>query len=227
MRYRISSARRAFAAINNRLLCDSILAAGVSERKVSQLAYQGAIIQIHSSIEVYVTAILEDWCFVRNAATSLNQNLPKPLRSWLVHKDLNGAYKSFQLSKSEKDILQALSFASTTLKLIRDDSGTIAIYSSEIISEHSYPSFKNLEKVFNRLGFAFDAFASKSLRQGARLYFEAFSTTRTTIAHQSAGELTITDVRKFSSRADTIVQLLDRAFFDALCKNTNSNVWPS
>jgi len=224
----VSSARRAFVEKRNGLLAGCKLAASIKERDPRQLALQGGVVQIHAAFEEYVEDFLSGWIFKRASSGAHVRDLPARLRAWLLHIRHEGSYRSFFLQGDEKRVLDAFDKSREPMIGFVDDSYVGRLDATDIICSEGYPSMRNLRKIFYRLGLDdLKSFMSSRIGGNAEQLVDAFSTTRTTIAHSTAGPITYRDVLAFAKRGSKIVQLLDYAFFESLVQSPNSPIWPA
>ena len=92
--------------------------------------------------------------------------------------------------------------------------------------EVSYPSQKNLRRLFNKLGMPnLEAKLSAILRRDVDVMIEGFQSVRTALAHAAPPPITIRDVRMLIGDMQKLVGAIDRVFYYHVLKHGGGGCW--
>jgi hypothetical protein len=98
--------------------------------------------------------------------------------------------------------------------------------SNLVLSETTYPSAKNIKRLFARLGID-DLFArlDKRCKRDMALTIDSFQSLRTALAHESPPNVTIIDVKLHFESMRLLTKALDRVAFNHIYKESGGDCW--
>jgi len=193
-----------------------------------QLIFQSCIFLLCARIEDYTKNFLENILYNYRTKGAKLKDLPENTRIKTIIDHQKDHFKSFYNQEDEKKLIGKLSFSSNiSYQLIFDENPfTNQIRVGNIIATNKYPSIKNLNKVYNRLGIdnitsKINIKASKDLKTS----FESFLSLRESIAHQSTTSITIDDVKRHFLNVIEYINYIDRIVYSHICKTSKSIFW--
>lgn len=198
-----------------------------SNSSVRQLVFQATIFKISAYIEEYLKIAIENWVSMLRKNQKHTGHVPMELRSylfWVSSRSILG--DSFDGS-NEKKFIESNDF--------KHDSFIFSLDSAElpnleiaktILSGKKYPSPKNLEHLFRRIGIS--SIFSEIDKRGRRNYrdiLQSFVDVRAAIAHEDSPYLTLEDIERNISNITEVIQLIDRILFSHVVKYSGNDCW--
>lgn len=192
-----------------------------------QLIYQSCIFLLSARVEDYTKNFIESILYnYRNKGAQLKQ-IPENSRVKAIIDNHKDHFKSYYNQEDEKKLITKLKLANTSYQLIFDDNVfTNQIKPHNIIATNKYPSLKNLNKVYNRLGI--DNIVGKINEKSGKdlkTAFDSFLSQREAIAHQSSTSLTYDDIKRHFSNCLEFINWIDRIVYSHICKTSSSIFW--
>jgi hypothetical protein len=130
-------------------------------------------------------------------------------------------------SGDEGKLLARLSPQMNHYKILNDnDLFSNQITPNLIIGTKKYPSIKNLNLLYNRIGI--NRILIEIQKKGKKDYemmLKSFLDVRETLAHQKAPNITFDDVIRHYRNISEIVGMLDRVTYSYLLKRSGSRFW--
>ncbi len=197
-----------------------------SYHNVRDMVFQCAIFQTSAAIESYLKLIIESW-FQEIKVHSLGGSLPDNVRGYLAVKKFGGAFERYMATREEIPIASMLGSEKVFWSVMTGEAAIpIHIKGSDVHDGTSYPSYKNIQKLFARFGIVniHDRIA-KILRRDVETMIEGFQSIRTALAHAAPPVITITDVRDRLSDMADLVRALDRILYQLINLHGGSACW--
>jgi len=194
--------------------------------QITDMLFQAAIFKTSALLEEYIHNVISDWLKNAERCGKTTDSLPPNLRWYCVAKSQVDAYKNYLYNLDEQKLINSLigkknnDFLSDGLPL----AGLINI--NQIVDDKKYPSVKNLNKLFNRLGIQniFHKVNELSGRSFER-NLQSFLDIRTAIAHQSPPPLTIRDITAHIHNIRRFVSALDKVLYDHVVEHHSTCCW--
>jgi hypothetical protein len=99
-------------------------------------------------------------------------------------------------------------------------------YRSTLIKDKKFPSVRNVEILFRRLGIPriFQALSRRSSTD-VELALRAFMDVRNALAHESPPSITHLDVARYFTQVEVWIEAIDREFYGHVVRSSGSNYW--
>lgn len=203
---------------------------GVLSYAHKNVIYQSLIVLLSSAIEEYHKTFLEDWFFKLRTSRVTMDKIPVNSRMFGFLTATEHHYKSFLYNREgEKDIIKSLVKQKGLLKKYIDDVEVFDLSKFEvaILNKKKYPSTKNVEILYNRLGIPsiFNALSMMGHRD-YKTQLDSFLSIRESIAHVGAGAVTFTDVKNQIAFLQEFIYLLDKELYKHCCRVAGAVYWP-
>lgn len=179
----------------------------------------------HAEIENYIEDIFK--LYIRNLNQKKFLDLNENLRSFLIYKFFqNDGIKN---AKDEKSIINLIKRESTnnSKHFFDKDLSIISIKGEFIYETYKYPSAKNIQKIYKRIGCddIFDM-TSREIRRNAKTILEQLGTYRTSLAHTaSLTNVTVDDIIAALNDIKLFVRGLDKVLYKRIVTDYNQNFW--
>lgn len=233
MPYRRSAFRVEFEARVNELLTQARKAQSLPRELgdqnlagVRDMVFQCAIFQTSAALETYLKLIIESWtqALRRNAK---GEHLPEAIKASFARRRLAPHFKRFAFSEEEGALHQSINAEADLWSFLSGTPHLPAFFDGRALHEAcAYPSFKNLKKLFARLGVLdVDARLSRVLRRDVETLVAAFQDIRTALAHAAPPSITIKDVRDRLGDQLRLVAALDRVMFSHISVHGGPECW--
>jgi hypothetical protein len=231
MPYTRSRARVAFETASSGLLQQSRSASyknsGLSYDH-KNLIYQAAIFRLCALIEEYHKTFFEDLIFQYHSQSATIGDLPTNLRALHLLKDQTPVFETYLSKGDESSSLKKLQPSELRYKVCVDTEPYFnRINANLILGTQKYPSLKNLNKLYNRIGI--QNIMNRSHRLGAKDYsqmLQSFLDVREAISHQQPQPITFIDVKRHFCNVVEFVSILDRIKYVELNKCGSPKFWP-
>lgn len=234
MSYSLSNSRARFVSYSSQLLSvaktTNKLPLGQFSYSYKNYIYQSIVVLLSSAIEEYHKTILEDWFFRLRTASVTMDKIPVNSRMIGLLSVTEHHYKNFLYDREgEKDILKMLAKQKDAMKKYVDDAEAFdhKRFGMIVLGKKKYPSTKNLDALYNRLGIPniFNVL-SKIRHKDFKTQLDSFLSVRESIAHEGAGAVTYDDVKNHISFLNELIYLLDKELYKNCCRVSGSAYWP-
>lgn len=197
-----------------------------SDSDIRDLVFQCSVFLASAATETYVRLLIESW--VQKVRTqNLGTQTPVSARAYIATKRLAGAFAKHAYTNDERALYEHIG---TEMDLWRMMAGAPALpgyFDGKALHDgSSYPSGKNIKKLFARAGInnMLDRISS-NLGRDAEVLIEGFQSVRTALAHSSPPALTIVDVEDLLSDNKALVGAIDRIFFSHVNRHGGALCW--
>lgn len=198
-----------------------------ADSDIRDMVFQCAILQTSAAIETYLKLLIEKWA--QNVRTHLTTDkLPVEAKLFLVSKKLGPHFSTFNVNGEESKLIASLSKEDNFLwSLLIGSSPVPPLFEGRsIYNAATYPSYKNIKKLFARLGIqGIDHLISKNLRRDTETLIGNFQSIRTALAHSSPPAITVLDVENRLSDMRSLVGAIDRIFHGHVVKHGGTACW--
>ena len=198
--------------------------------KFKDYILSSSVFLAHAELENYIEDIFN--LYLRNLSQKKFFDLNEDLRSFLVYKFFkdNNIHQSI-LMNDEKSIISAIKRESSNgAKHIFDkDLEIIYISGKDIYETYKYPSVKNLQKIYKRIGCdnIFNMI-SKEIKKNATNILERIGTYRTSLAHTATlSNITSNDLIFALNELKLFVKGLDKTLYKRIVADYNQIFWRS
>ncbi|WP_343703226.1 HEPN domain-containing protein [Chitinophaga sp.] len=230
MPYSKSRARKEFEIEVNKLLK---LAKKVSYKSSpltyghKQLVNQSCIFLLSARIEDFTKNLIEDLLYsYRSKGATLNA-IPRNIRTkTLLDRQVN-FYRSYYNSSDERSLLKSISIDSPYYGIIDNAANfTNQVFPTNIIGTNKYPSIKNLQILYFRVGINnIISDLNRKARKDIKTNIESFLSLREAIAHQGAPAVTFNDVERHFKNMVEAINYLDRVVYSHIRKESGDKYW--
>ncbi|MGJ5150985.1 HEPN domain-containing protein [Bradyrhizobium sp. HKCCYLR1023] len=228
MPYSRSSSRKSFESRIGALLAEANTAQKLSKSHpgIRDMVFQCAIFQTSAALEEYLKLLIEGWAFSLKQH-NLNKSLPDLPRGFLVSRRLQRHFAQFAYTGDEAQLLKSIPKEYQAWPIFDDRAPLPAYFDGKLLHEKSaYPSFKNLKRLFFRVGIdQFEAKMNRLINGDMETLVEGFQSIRTALAHSAPPALTILDVKKNLRDITKLVSAIDRLFYKHVVENGGSSCW--
>lgn len=190
-----------------------------------------AVFLAFAEIENYVGDVFSSFSNCIRANVTKGSKLPGNVRPHLFLQKSNAPaiFGNFITSNSEKDLFRSFSSAlSSHAGSYIDDAVEIKAFSGkDLYTTIKYPSEKNLEKLFFRIGVdKIFMVLSKILREDAKALLESISSLRTQLAHTGTlPGISAKDVKARLASAERFVGAMDRVMYQVTTSHYKAAEW--
>lgn len=228
MPYYKSSHRKTFEARVIELDRQAKLANRLPRRQhaIRDMAFQCAIFLTSAALETYVKLLIESWIFSL-CDKDFGDKIPDSTRGFIAVHYFRRHFEKFSYSRDEGEVTREVLREHTQWPFFNKPMPLPRYFDGKILSnEVSYPSQRNLKKLFGRVGISdFEDRLSRTLKRDVDLLISGFQDVRTAIAHSSPPELTLRDVRDLLSDMLQLVRAIDRIFYQHVSKHGGVECW--
>ena len=194
------------------------------------LIYKSLVVLLCSSIEEYHKTFIEDWFYkLRSSGVNMDK-VPVNARIFGFLHNTEHYFKNFLYNREgEKEIIDKFARSKDVLKKYVDDTEPFDMswLAANVWSNKKYPSTKNIETLYNRLGIPnIFRVLSAVKHKDYKTPLDSFLSVRESIAHAGAGAVTFDDVKKYIDFVNEFVHLLDRELYKHCCHAAGGDNWP-
>jgi hypothetical protein len=177
-----------------------------SDSDIRDLVFQCAIFQTSAATETYLRLVVESWA-QKFKANKKGKLISPSTRAYFAQKQLDPHFAKYRMDGDEKNLAAALKQKDDLWPLmIGTDELPLFFSGSALHDKSSYPSSRNIRRLFARLGI--DDMIGKlnaNLGRDVEVLIEAFQSIRTALAHSSPPSITILDVEDRLADAKALV----------------------
>ena len=193
---------------------------------IRDMTFQCAVFQTSAALETFLRLSVEGWVqqLKLNAASAA---LPPSVRGRIAAKRLHPQFERYLLRRDESKIHYYLGSQSDLWSLMIGV-GAIPpfIRGEEIHEDCSYPSAKNLTRLFARIGISnVQVEIAKILQRDVEAMIEGFQSVRTALAHAAPPSITLKDVRRLLGDMAALVRAMDRVLYKHVAKYGGTVCW--
>ncbi len=193
---------------------------------VRDMVFQCAVFQTSAAVESYLRLAIESW-FQQIKANSLGARIPDNLRGHLATRKFSGAFERYIATRDEQPLSKMLG-SEKKFWDVMIGAADIPTYigGKDVHDGASYPSYKNLHRLFSRLGIpnVHDRLAA-ILKRDIETMIEGFQSVRTALAHSAPPTITLKDVRSLLADMNDLVRALDRILYSQVNKHGGAACW--
>jgi hypothetical protein len=190
------------------------------------------ILLTSARFEKYLESILDSWGAYINYKSQekkglKNVKVPHNTRMFKLLIGNMQLYRKFLLENNEVQTIKDLQKNIALMYLADDKLNMQSFRISQIYADKKYPSPKNLQKLFFRLGIdnIFDEI-SKKLRKDSKKELDSFNSVRTSIAHEAQiTGLSLDDIKAKLTSIIKITEAIDIILFDHFKSHTGAESW--
>lgn len=193
---------------------------------IRDMVFQCAIFQTSAALEVYIKLLIEGWVFALKTQNK-STDLPVLPRGFLIASRFRKHFDHFAYTGDESQILKSISREYHAWPIFDSDFPLPPYFDGKLFHERTaYPSFKNLKRLFLRVGIDnFQSQMDRLLRSDVETLVENFQSIRTALAHSSPPSLTLLDVRNNLTDMERLVRCIDRVFFRHVARHGGVVCW--
>jgi hypothetical protein len=192
------------------------------------MVFQASIFLLCACLEDYVKVIIEDWIYELKSKSACVKNLPIETRTLALLHFQSEAYKKFLNTNDEKSALNSLKVNQDFYKLMDENFNfSYHIKPEQILNKKKYPSIRNIEALFNRVGINSIFSKINSLgKKDYKLSLKSFLDVRETMAHQGTINITYNDIKRHFENINKLVFLIDKILYSHFVKISGAKYWP-
>lgn len=190
------------------------------------MVFQCAIFQTSAAVESYLKLAIESW-FQEIKVLARGDRLPRNVRGYFAARKLSGPFERYVSTRDEIPLAASLA-QETTFWPMMMGSATIPPYvdGKDLHAGTAYPSFKNLKRLFQRIGIQnIHGDVAAILQRDVENMIESFQGVRTALAHASPPVITVQDVREKLDDMSELVRAIDRVFYRHVLAHGGSDCW--
>ena len=190
-----------------------------------------AILLTSAKIENYLQEVVNDWASLVAHRSLKVGSLPKNLRSFMLVNNgtTQSAYKHYFAFGDEGKLIDSITntLDNQCYQWVSSAEPLSGVNTSIVLSGKKYPSPRNIEVLFNRLGLG-EIFneLNRAAKSDLQSDLTSFNDLRTTIAHEGIPiGLNDYDIKNKLNHMKRFVAHLDRIFFKHVVKHTGAATW--
>ena len=194
---------------------------------VRDMTYQSAIFQASATLEEYIKQIFDHWLFELKRHSLTGANIPRRARFSYFGRELSDAFSKFVHAGDEKDLAERIQGKTHLIEFALGVSGIAPNLTGEFAyKDRKYPSPRNIKKLYERIG-CDNIFhrLSREMKSDAELKLRAFNDVRTAIAHGTAPNLTLNDVKRNLDDVALFIKSLDKVNHKEFSRDFGGGVW--
>lgn len=227
-RYRCSSARQeALTRLSDLRSGATSASKNRIPPKVRDMAFQSAIFQASSTLEEYLKQIFDHWLYELKRNNKTGRNIPSRARFSYAGRELNSEFSRYAYAGDERILAQKIEDKSDVIDFALGYSNVPPHLTGEFAyKDRKYPSPKNIKQLYSRIGCdnVFDLI-SREINSDAALKLQGFNDVRTSIAHGTAPNITLADIKRNLSDVALIIKALDKINHREFSKYFGGGVW--
>jgi hypothetical protein len=193
---------------------------------IKDMVFQCAIFQTSAALEVYLKLLIEGWAFALKIKNK-GSDLPELPRGFLVSTRLQKHFARYVFSGDEAQLLKNVPREYLAWPVFDVSFPLPAYFDGKLFHDKTaYPSFRNLKRLFFRVGIdKFQSEMDRLLRGDVETLVENFQSIRTALAHSAPPALTLADIKKNIRDIERLVRCIDRVFFRHVAKHGGVACW--
>jgi hypothetical protein len=190
------------------------------------MVFQCAVFQTSAALESYLKLIVESW-FQELKTRSLGAAIPDNTRGHFALRQFAGVFERFVATRDEVPIAATLGSERAFWPIMTGaDAVPAFIKGADVHDGTAYPSYKNLQKLFTRLGLPkIQNRIAAILGRDVEVMIENFQSIRTALAHAAPPTITINDVRSRLADMAALVRALDRILYGHILTHGGADCW--
>ncbi|WP_457586654.1 HEPN domain-containing protein [Ensifer canadensis] len=197
-----------------------------TQRDLRDMIFQCAIFQTCAALETYLKLLVESWIqdLRRN---SLENSLPNVSRGYLAAKKFEKHFTKFAFSGHELSLVEGIVKEHEQWPVLNAGNQFPHYFDGAVLhSETTYPTLKNIKRLFSRLGIAtVEAALAKRLKRDVDAMIEGFQGVRTALAHSAPPDLTLPDVKRLVKDMKDLARAIDRIFYSHVLRHGGAACW--
>jgi hypothetical protein len=193
---------------------------------IRDMAFQCAIFQTSAALESYLKLSIEGWAQALKTR-SFGNRLPIASRGYLAAMKFQPHFQRFAFENDETRLISDLPNEHNRWPILDGPAALPTWFDGKLLHEGSaYPSFKNLKRLFYRLGVSdFDAQLGERLQRDVELMIKSFQDIRTALAHAAPPTITFDDVSARIKDMCSLVAAIDRILYSHIIKHGGADCW--
>ncbi|MBZ9870896.1 hypothetical protein LB542_08485 [Mesorhizobium sp. BR1-1-9] len=194
---------------------------------VRDAIFQNCVFQLSALLEDYLLELTSQWLSGLTAAGATNSRMPMITRALFAARSQEELHRRFIALGDETELAIGTSEQLAVFGLLRDDDQMPVLdLVSKLIKDRKFPSIRNLEVLFRRLGKPKMTQAlSKRTKTNVELALQAFMDVRNVLAHEGPPSITDLDVGRYFERVDAWIEGIDREFYGHVVKTSGAQYW--
>jgi hypothetical protein len=228
MPYFRSIHRKDFESRTSALIKEAIKAHRLPKHyaEIRDMVFQCAIFQTSAALEVYLKLLIEGWAFALKTKNK-GSDLPNLPRGFLFSSRLQKHFAHYAFTGNEAELLKNIPREYLAWPVF-DATFPLPPYfdGKQLHDKTAYPSFRNLKRLFFRVGIdKFQSEMDRLLRGDVETLVDNFQSVRTALAHSAPPALTLADIKKNLRDMERLVRCIDRIFFRHVSKHGGPVCW--
>lgn len=177
--------------------------------------------------EDYIQSVSRSWFDNLQNAGADNSSIPEYTRTIALLKYQESAFKRFIGLGDEGSFADSVLTDKTVFSLLSEDGLVPSCDFNELlIKDKKFPSLRNFEKLFKRLGVdRIKGKMSSRTRSTFDLNLQSFMDIRNALAHESPPSITHVDVKRYFQQTNAWISALDRILYSHVVQNSGSAAW--
>lgn len=228
MPYTRSAHRRDFESRTITLVNESVNAHRLPREcaAIRSMVFQCAIFQTSAALEVYLKLLVEGWIFALKTQNK-GSNLPDLPRGFLLSNRFQRHFSNYLFTGDEAVLLKNIPREYLAWPIFDINFPLPHYFDGKMLHDKTaYPSFRNLKRLFFRVGVSdFEAQMNRLLRGDTEVLVESFQSYRTALAHSAPPDLTLADVKRNIRDIERLVRCIDRVFYRHVARHGGSSCW--
>lgn len=197
-----------------------------THRDIRDMVFQCAIFQTSAALESYLKLIVESW-FQEIKNRSLGALIPNNTRGHFALRQFSGVFERYLANRDEAIVASTLG-GERAFWPVMTGAATVPsfIKGADVHDGVAYPSYKNLQKLFARLGLPkVQNHIAAILRRDVETMIEGFQSIRTALAHAAPPAITLYDVRSRLADMADLVRAIDRILYVHIHSHGGAECW--
>ena len=188
-----------------------------------------AILFLSAKLENYISDLFNGICQRASSGSCSVENVPAELLGWAFLSD--GHFDrscKFVAKKDEGDFIKSTG-AYLQKQLLKDPDNYLNVTLFKDISDRSYPSVKNIKRMFRRIGVeSIFSLLNCRLHTDAENILKTLNVNRGALAHSGlSGSISYGDVKNQILQIRKLVAAIDKETFYHFRKTDTVGIWPS
>lgn len=189
--------------------------------------YQNCVFQLSALLEDYLQSVSRSWFDNLQSMGANNSALPEYTRTMILLKYQEEAFKRF-IGLGDESSFSTKILEEKSVFSVLDSSKAIpdCDLNDLIISDKKFPSIRNFDKLFKRLGIE-KIYGKISMRTKSTfdLNLQSFMDMRNALAHECPPSITHVDVGRYFQQIELWIGAIDRIFYSHVVKTSGSPAW--
>lgn len=194
---------------------------------VRDAIFQNCVFLLSATLEDFIADVLTQWFNELLKQKATGSLMPEVTRLFLLARSMEANYFNYVADRDEVKLASKIGTKRHLLALV-DGSQPIPVmdYREAVISDRSFPSTKNFDRLFGRVGIPkMSSKLNSRVKGDFLLALQSLMDVRNALAHEYPPPITDVDVKRHLKNLNGWINAIDREIFSHLVRVSGSKYW--